>query len=63
MEYYNDYLNSCEAVANFVNAKKENIVLLRNTTTGINAVIMSLGFKVRLKIFNRDYVVQLILKH
>ena len=40
------YLESCRRVARFIGADENGVALVRNTTTGINAIVNSLGPKI-----------------
>ena len=41
-----EYLEACKLVARFIGADERSVVLVRNTTSGINAITQSLGSKI-----------------
>jgi len=46
IEYLDWYIKSCNLTASFVGANSKDLVLIRNTTSGINSVVTSLGSKI-----------------
>jgi len=46
-ESFEMYKKSCEAIGKFVDCDSNDIALVRNTTTGINCIVTSLGQRIK----------------